>query len=351
MAAQTPKYTLGETVEDYLIRKFSQRRKYFGNYLRIAQDVYKDIYRTIFPTITSKYVEVFPADTYNKYPYVYIPDGMVKFYGISITNKHNELLEVFYNDELNVFTKPAAIKKCGCTTTDLCDCIDNLEVIITPKVIDGTTYYQKDWVVCCDNGEVKQYSEIPVRKYGTEGGSYSQDYGDDYDIINDGANVVVLQKYTLLGRLDTKPCGCPTDSENNQTIIYKKCGCFLSLKPACCKVWYEKSRIRCTGEMKISECGEKVYLKDVKTDDGFVVFHCQFDPVKCGEEILVHDFARRAIWFGIDFESIVFLPSSSATDRREAERRYSKTKTELFEYLNPIDSKRFFSIPTAELKL
>lgn len=347
----SPKYTLGETVEDYLIRKFSQRRKYFGNYFKIAQDIYKDIYRTVMPNIVSQYVKVYEADSKNPYPYVYIPEGMVKFIGISVTNKNNELLEVYYNDELNVFTKPAEVKKCGCTTTDLCDCMDNLEVVITPKVIDSVTYYQKDWVVCCANGDVMQYSEIPVKSYGSTGGSYSNDYGDDYDIISDDGSVVVLQITKNLGRLATKDCGCPLETDENKELIFTKCGCFLGLKPNCCKVWYEATRIRCTGEMKISECGTKVYLKNVKDDGGYVVFHAQFDPVKCGEEILVDDYARRSIWFGIDFESTVFNPAASGPGKKEAERRYAKSKRELFEYLNPINSKRFFSIPTAEIRL
>ncbi len=348
---QVPKYTLGEVVEDYLIRKFNQRRKYFGNYFRIAQDVYKDIYRTIMPTISSRYVEVLPADAVNPYPYILKPDGMVKFYGVSITSRHNNLLQVNYNADLNVFTKPSTTKKCGCVTTDLCDCIDNLEVVITPKDIDGTTYYQKDWVVCCNDGQVKQYSEIPVKKYGDTGGSYGNDYGDDYDIINDGDNVVVIQIYKVLGKLDIKPCGCPIESEPNKTLIFNKCGCFLGLKPDCCKVWYEHTKVNCTGEMKWSECGTKLYLKNVHDDDGFAIFHCQLDPVKCGEEIMVDDFARKAIWYGIEEESIVFYPRSSEADKDGAKRRKLRAFTELFEYLNPVNSKRFFSIPSAEIKL
>ena len=350
MSVQVPKYTLAETVEDLLLRKFNQRRKNFANYLRIAQDIYKDIYRTILPTVSSRYVEVYPADANNKYPYVIYPTEYAKFYGISVTNKHNQLLEVYYNNDLNVFTKPPVKKKCGCLTTDVSDCIDNLEVVITPKEIDGTTYYQKDWVVCCENGDVKQYSEIPVKKYGITGGSYSDDYGNDYDIISDGGNVVVIQVYKNLGRLETKDCGCPVESDVNKDLVFNKCGCYLGLKPKCCKVWYEKGPIRCTGEMKFSECGTKIYLKDVKDDAGFVVIHGQLDPVKCGEEILVDDFARKPIWYGIEFESTVFA-NISETAKRENERRYEKAKTELFIYLNPIDSKRFFSIPSAEIRL
>ncbi len=351
MPVQVPKYTLGETVEDLLLRKFNQRRKYFANYFRIAQDIYKDIYRTILPSISSRYVEVFPADSNNLYPYVYYPSEYVKFYGISITNKHNELLEVFYNNNINVFTKPHVQKKCGCLTTDVSDCIDNLQAIITDKVIDGTTYYQKDWVVCCENGDVKQYSEIPVKTYGTAGGSYSQDYGDDYDIISEGTNVTVIQVYKNLGRLETKDCGCPKESDVNKDLIFNKCGCFLGVKPHCCKVWYDKGRIKCTGEMKFSECGTKIYLKDVKTDDGFVVIHGQLDPAKCGEEIMVDDYVRKSIWYGVEYESMVFSPRATIGDKREAERRYSKAVNELFEYMNPINSNRFFGIPSAEIKL
>lgn len=351
MAVQAPKYTLSEVVEDYLIRKFSQRRKYFANYFRIAQDIYKDIYRTIMSTIISKYVQVFPKDSNNPYPYIHTPDFMVRFFGVSVTNKHGELLEVFYNSDLNVFTKPTVLKKCGCATTDLCDCMDNLQVVITPKVIDNVTYYQKDWVVCCNNGDVMQYSEVPVKKYGETGGDYGDDYGDDYDIINEGDNVVVLQFYKNLGRLETKDCGCPLDSEHNQNLIYNKCGCYLGLKPSCCKMWYEKAEIRCTGEMKFSECGTKIYLKNVKDDNGFAVLSYQSDPVKCGEEIMVDDFARKAIWYGIEEESIVFYPRSTESQKNGARQRKLAAFSELFEFLNPMDSKRFFNIPTAELRL
>jgi len=346
---QSPKYTLGEVVDDYLIRKFNQRRKYYSNYFRIAQDIYKKLYRNIMPTVTSKYVQVFYDDP--KYPYVLVPDNMVRFFSISVTNKNNELLEVYYNNDLNVFSKPPVVKKCGCASTDLCDCVDNLQVVITPKVIDGTTYYEKVWVVCCDNGDVMQYSEVPVKKYGESGGSYANDFSDDYDILSDGENVVVLQFYKNLGKLETKDCGCPLETENNKNIIYNKCGCFLGVKPKCCKVWYEKTRIRCTGEMKFSECGTRVYLKDVMTDDGFVVISYQPDPVRCGEEIMVDDFAREPIWYGIEYESIVFYPRSTIGDKREAERRATKAENKFFEFLNPINDKRFFNIPTAEIKL
>lgn len=350
MAVQTPKYTLAETIEDLLIRKFNQRRKYFANYFKMGQDVYKDLYRTVMPTVLSKYVQVFKDDDF-PYPYINVPDHMVRFFSVQVTNKNNELLQVYYNDELNVFTKPTVVKKCGCITTDLCDCVDNLQVIITPKIIDGVTYYEKVWVVCCANGDVMQYSEVPVKKYSDAGGDYDDDYGDDYDIINEGDNVVVLQFYKNLGRLDTKPCGCPKETEHNKNLIFNKCGCHLGIKPKCCKVWYEKTQIRCTGEMKFSECGTRIFLKDVKDDDGFVVISYQTDPVKCGEEILVDDYARKAIWAGVEEESIIYHPRSSQAEKEGATMRKLRANSSLFEFLNPVNSKRFFSIPTAELRL
>jgi hypothetical protein len=346
----SPKYTLAEVVEQLLIRKFNQRRKYFGNYFRIAEDVYKDLYRTVLPTVRSKYVQVITKEG-EPFPYVEVPAHMVRFFSISVTNKHRQLLEVYYNDELNVFTKPPVVKSCGCTSTDLCDCIDNLQVIITPKVIDGVTYYEKVWIVCCDNGEVKQYSEVPVKKYGDTGGDYGDDYGDDYDIISDGDNVVVLQFYKLLGKLETKDCGCPVESETNRELILNKCGCHLGLRPRYCTQWYDKKNIRCTGEMKFSECGTRIYLVNVCDDDGFVVISYQADEVKCGEEILVDDYAREAIWDGTDEQSIRYHPKSTVVEKEAARQQALRGKSKLFEFLNPVNSNRFFSIPTAELRL
>lgn len=394
----SPKYTLLETVSGYLLRQGNIARKYLPKYMAIAEDIYAKLYTNTMPTTISKYVEVFPAEGSDLYPYVKKPYGMTRFFGVSVTNKHNELLQVFQNDKLNVFTKPPVQKTgCGCASTDLCDCIDNLEVVITEKFThEGTIYYEKTWVKCCDNGDVLQYSETPVLNgtcstwelAGTRDGEFayfsytlcdgtlvrSQAIGDTTTAVcvSDNApvvlvsgegtktrtgscssnqEVVVLTTYKNLGRLETKDCGCPVESEANNDLILNKCGCFLSAKPKCCKVWYNRSRIDCTGEMKWSECGNKLFLKDVKDDGGFVVIHYQVDPVLCGGEILIDSFARWPIWYGMDFESNVFNPSSKKGDLREAERRYKKAVNEYFEYLNPIDADRFFNIPSAEIKL
>lgn len=393
----SPKYTLVETVNGYLLRQGNLNRKYFRKYEAIAEDIFAKLYATIMPTLISKYVEVFQPGPGEKYPYIKKPMGMTRFFGVDVTNKHNELLQVYYNDRLNVFTKPPVQKSgCGCASTDLCDCIDNLQVVITEKFeLDGVKYYEKTWVKCCDNGDVLQYSENPVingtcsewELAGSISGpayfSYTKCDGtlvrseaiddtgktvcvsDNAPILVTSGNytktrigscasagqVVVLTTYTNLGRLETKDCGCPIDTEENRDLIFNKCGCFLTAKPRCCKVWYDKSRIDCTGEMKWSECGNKLYLKDVKDDNGFVVAHFQVDPLCCGGEIMIDTFARWPIWYGIDYESNVFNPRSNPNVLREAERRYKKAVTEYFEYLNPIGFDRFFDIPTAEIKL
>jgi len=393
----SPKYTLSEVVNGYLIRAGNLNRKYYRKYEVIAQDIFEKLFIVTMPTTISKYVQVFPAEGTDKYPFIKRPYGMERFFGVSVTNKNNELLQVFQNDKLNVFTKPPVAKTgCGCASTDLCDCIDNLEVVITEKFThEGVIYYEKTWVKCCDNGDVLQYSETPVLNgtcstwhlAGSITGpalfSYTKCDGDlvrsqsvddtgidvcvsdnapivivSGDGVKDrissctsGQEVVVLKTYKNLGRLETKDCGCPIESEANEDLIYNKCGCFLSAKPLCCKVWYDKSRIDCTGEMKWSECGSKLYLKDVKDDNGFVVIHYQVNPMDCGGEILIDSFARWPIWYGMDYESNVFNPRINPKVLRENERRYQKAINEYFEYLNPMDPDRLFNIPTAEIKL
>jgi len=393
----SPKYTLAETINGYMLRAGILNRKYYRKYEAIAEDIFAKLYATIMPTLISKYVEVFQPEGDEKYPYIKKPMGMTRFFGVDVTNKHNELLQVFYNDKLNVFTKPPVQKSgCGCASTDLCDCIDNLQVVITEKFTqDGVIYYEKTWVKCCDNGDVLEYKETPVLNgtcstwelagsiVGPAYFSYtlcdgtlvrSQEVSDTgltvcisdnapivitsgdgvknrISACTTGAEVVVLTTYKNLGKLETKDCGCPVVSAANEDLIYNKCGCFLTAKPRCCKVWYDKRRIDCTGEMKWSECGNKLYLKNVKDDNGFVVAHYQVDPTCCGAEIMIDSFARWPIWYGIDYESQVFNPRSNAGLLREAERLYQKAKTEYFEYLNPMNFDRFFDIPTAEIKL
>lgn len=349
MKSDCPLYSLTETTEGYCLRTFNDRKKYFANYFAIAGDIYREIYRTILPTIISKYVEVIYDDA-EPHPFIWKPDNLVKFFGVSVTNKHHELIQVFYNQNINVFTKPAKIKDCGCSTNSLCDCMDNLQVVITPKIINGTTYYIKQWLKCCPNGDVLQYSEVPVQDYDSTNGSYSDDYGDDYDILNEGENIVILKFTKNLGRLETKDCGCPLVTEHNKKLIYNVCGCFLPVRDDCCKRYHEKT-IHCNGEMKFSECGTKIYLINVKADKGgYVVASYQTKAVQCGEEVFVDEYARPAIWAGIDRDSTVFNPRSGEGAKESSNRRYNVAKRELFEYINPLNRSRLFDSVTAELK-
>lgn len=393
----SPKYTLAEIVNGYLMRSGNINRKYYRRYEAIAQDIYEKLYANTMPTTISRYMQVFPAGNGDPYPYINRPYGMTRFFGLSVTNKNNELVSVYQNDRLNVFTKPPVQKQgCGCPSTELCDCIDNLQVVITEKFeLNGVKYYEKTWVKCCDNGDVLQYSETPVINTcsswflagsilgpatfsytlcdGTEVKSQSIDDTGITVCISDMAPVIitsgdgiktklgscdtsgqvvtVITTYKNLGRLETKDCGCPKETDQNKDLIFNKCGCFLTAKPNCCKVWYEKSHIDCTGEYAWSQCETKLYLKKVKDDGGFAIIHYQIDPISCGSEILVDSFARWPIWYGMDYESSVFNPRSSKGDLREKERRYQKAINEYFEYLNPMDPDRLFNVVTSEIKL
>lgn len=350
MDKNTPIFSLRETVEQFCIRRGNTILKHFPRYFSIAGDIYREIYTKILPSVINKYVEVQPKDAVNPYPYIYTPQGVTRFFGVWITNQYGRLVQVFYNDKLNVITKPSKKKVCGCQQTDLCDCVSNLQVVITPKIIDGVTYYIKAWVECCGNGDVLQYTETPVKKYGTEGGSYSfEDYGDDYDIINDGGNIVYIKQTKNLGRLATKDCGCPVESVENTTLIFDTCSCYLPQLTSCCKR-YNENNFECVGSIKFSECGDKIYLENVKSDDGFVIASYQTDGVTCGEEIFVPEYARRTIWAGIEQDTTIFFPRSTPTDKREAERRYLRAKTDLFEFINPLHGEFLFNSITAEIK-
>jgi hypothetical protein len=348
MDNSTPIYSLREVTEQFCIRRGNDRLKNFSRFFSIAGDVYSDIYKKILPSVVNKYLEVQTNST-DPYPFVYTPQNISRFFGIWITNHYGNLIQVFYNDKLNVLPKPKKVLPCGCLQTDLCECVNNLQVIITPKIIDGVTYYIKEWLECCGNGDVLKYSETPVIKYGNEGGSYSNDYSDDYDIINAGNNIVYIKQTKNLGKLETKNCGCPVESEANTDLIFNTCGCFLPQRRACCKRYYQ-NKLDCIGQINFSDCGDKIYLKDVKTDNGYVVACYQTNGIACGEEIFVPEYARKAIWAGIEYESTIYFPKSSATDKLLSKNNYRAEKAELFEYLNPLHEEYLFDSITAEIK-
>ena len=343
-------YSLTEVTHKYLLRKFNDREKYFARYFSIAGDVYKEIYRNILPTIISKYVEVFTDPTNEPYPFIYKPTDMQRFFGVWVSDRHNRLVQVFYNNDINIYPKPPIKKVCGCNSTELCDCIDNFQTIVTPIVIDGTTYYKRQWLKCCPNGDVLEYCEIPVKDFVGGQGDYNDDYNDDFDIINDGSNVQVLKLTRNLGRLELMPCGCPKENPYNKEVVFGRCGCFLPLKPACCRTYY-RDELHCEGELKFSACGTKIYLRNVITDKGFVIISYQQDPTFCGEEIFVYDYAQRALWAGIEEESTIWFPKATLGEKQFAKNSKRKENADLFSYLNPINRSRLFNAVTAEIRL
>lgn len=348
MREECPIFSLSEVTDGYLLRTGNDRRKYYARYFSIAGDVYRELARTIMPTSSSMKVEV-QYDVYEPFPFIWKPKGMMRFFGVWVTNKKGQLIQTLYDDKIDVYPAPPRKRKCGCNQTPLCDCIDDLQVTLIPRVIDGTTYMEKAWVKCCPNGDVLEYREVPVKSYGTEGGSYSNDYGEDYDIINEGSNVATLFFTKNLGRLETKPCGCPVDSDHNRDLIYNKCGshCCNSRE---CKIWHEKT-FSCTGRIKWSACGEKLYLVDVKPDhDGCVLISAQYDAIKCGEEVFVWEYARSAMWAGIDRHSTMYNPRIAMSQKEGSRQNYEAEKNRLFEFLNPLNSDRLFRSVTSEIK-
>lgn len=349
MAENAVIFSLTDVVQRFCIRKWNDRLKYFDRFYSIAGDVYRDLYRNILPTIISKYVEVID-DPNEPYPYVEKPSDMQRFFGIWVSDKHNNLVQTFYNNDINIYPKPPVKKVCGCITTGLCDCIDNFQTIVTPIDIDGTTYYKRQWLKCCPNGDVLEYTEIPVKEFNGDGGDYNDDYGNDYDIINDGTNVTILKFTKNLGRLEVMPCGCPKESPYNKEIVYGRCGCYLPLKPNCCRVWY-RDWLHCDGEIKFSDCGNKIYLRNVKTDKGFVIISYQQNPFDCGEEIFVYDYVQDAIFAGIEEESMIYFPKATLGEKQFAINNRRKQKARLFEYLNPLNLTRTFNQVTSEIRL
>jgi len=316
--ATCPTYSLSQVVDQFLIRKFDSKRKWYKEFLVISADVWKTLFwNTLFVT-QQKWV---PVQKGHPYPYVDIPEGCHIFVKASIEDKRkisinghfthcDTLMDLVYNTSINVIPQPIH-STCGCGKgcTSLCGAIDQWTVTIKPVIINNVTYQEKTWLKYCPNGDVIQYREIPTKQYMSKviAGDYNNDYNNDFSNGNQLENFKVIT-YTdekIICNLKPKPCGCPEDSEENNEKFDIHCGCHTPYwRGSCCgEVCYEFQEpinARNKGEYKFSNDGKRLYLRRLRRGTKWVLITYQTDGTVVDGEIQVPDYCRGVMFAGIE---------------------------------------------------
>jgi hypothetical protein len=356
-----PVTLLGDATEKYLLIKGIQSKKYFSKYLVVAGEIWKDIFQKTLWATKSVWKELKEDEPY---PSIDIPSDCTRFFSVSTTDKCGLIQPIYYNSQLNVIPKPT-VRNCSCGECNCDVCGDINGMTVTTKelfTISGITYYEKTWLKYCRNGDILEYSEIPTKKYNTfqgDGGDYSDDYNNDYDIgsnpLADFAIVNVISQKKIC-TLATKPCGCPQTTEENECIIQDCCG---SLLPVFCKRrkkhcdrFLENVNNNFRGEAKLSDCGTKIYFKpsrnwkqgsDTQYPD-FILVNYQTNGTSPDQETQVPESAEMCLRAGIDWLSMQYNNTFSRGEKIDAKRYYEQEKSDLIIFNNPLSLEKIFNL-------
>lgn len=348
-ASISPGITLSECVDRYLLARRISTKKYYPAYLADAINVWKDIFQKTLQVMASKWQ---PTVEDSPYYYVDLPKCAVRIFSFNVTDECGNLVELFYDAQKNIIPVPTKsttycdCQSCSCDGT-LCESV-NSTTMTTKKIftINGKDYYEKKWIRYCDDGCVIEYTKTPVKKYkDTKGmqGDFNDDFNGDYFRGHPGFEnfeIVYVDSQERVCQLETKPCGCPADTEENKSLIQNSCGCYINpcVKKKCFPI-YQNINNNGYGSIKISDCGTRAYFmpgNKCKSTPDFINISYQVSGETPGAEVIVPEWAEECMYYGIDYFSMRFNRAYSRFEKEGAKQLYENEQIELIKYLYPI---------------
>lgn len=347
--------TISEATDLYIIHRGINKKKYFSRYLNIGKYVWQDIFQKTLWVVNSVWE---PLRQEGDRFYINIPPNAQTVFSVGVVDHCDLIQPLYYNNQINVVAKPKE-SGCGCNKCDcagLCQATNSLQV--TTKLIftiNGVNYYQKCWVEYCKNGDVLEWCEIPTKKYNSivgDGGDFNNDYNNDYLI---GAapfsdyTIEIVKTQKKLCKLEVKECGCPVETEENNELFLNCCGFYMDWscqnKNRHCKEFFENVNNNHYGEVKLSDCGTKMYYRPSKKWQQVtgqkmpkhLLVNFQTNGQYVGQEIQIPTYANMCYWAGLDYRSKVFNDRYSMGEKKIAEYKYNDEKALVISYLNPID--------------
>jgi hypothetical protein len=354
--------SLSDSLNEYLALRQINKKKYYASYLIAAKQGFKNLFEGTMYVMSSEWKTMKAGDPYN---YVDVPRGAQRIFSIGVNDDCGDIRPLYYNPRMNIIPVPTE-KKCGCHSCQcggLCSEINSTTVTTNLLfTINGQSFYEKTWLKYCPNGDMIEYKEVPTKKYNDfigDGGDYNSDYGQDFSggassfsnfsIVNN-----IFQR--KICTLKTYPCGCPMETPENEELIQTTCGCFLPF-------WGHRRREHCQhfladpntseyGEVKISECGTRVYFKPGKRHhrhrDGkhrripeflLVVYQTGGEPENISDQVQIPTAAafKNALWTEIDWQTKRFNSKYPANEKQLAKYEKNAAANDLVTYLNPLN--------------
>lgn len=324
-----PYLSLTDTTNEYMLATFNDRRKYFINYLSHAKWIWKQLIWNTIWAVKHKYVEL---DCTTSPWSIVIPKDMVRFINMDVVDDCDKTRSLTYDDNMNTLPVPTTknvCKVCG-ESNDLGQCVNDITLVQKDVIIDGDTYVEKLWMKVYANGDIVEVRQVPVKQF--ESADPESEYTIGYETIE-----------RRICKVETKPCGCIKNTDQNKQLITDHCGCRLnSCYIKYCDPTFAQKNAK-FGAIKIED--GRIWVKGTKSKQVILSYQTNGE---CNEsELMIPEYAVNAVIFGIDYRAKALAPNRDRFEKREAERAWNKAQQELAEFLNPINMKAFMDLQMA----
>ncbi len=368
MTSELQYHTLSSAVDNYLILRGVESKKHFAKYMVGAKWAYKELYWQSQFMNQSKWVEVKAGSPYN---YIDFPSDMLLLIGVSEVDRFGNIQELYQNNMMNIIEKPKnRVCECeSCGGNNLNDAVNAGFQVVTTYLfsVNGTEYFQKDWIKYTKCGDIVKYSEIPTKKYNDTKGDAPFDYNEDYN--NDYSNgmggfsnfeVVTVKEQSIICHVETKPCGCPVESEENINKI--RCSCAAYVGPYYDYVLrksYEYVGDINTNErgwVKVDDANRRIYFKhspkihsyhskheEIERNKipHFLLVNYQTDAENLSGSVVVPANSMLALFAGIDYFVKRYSPKESINVKQLAKYEWENEKDKLILQLNRFSIDQF----------
>lgn len=312
---------LTEIVDQLMIMQGNMNRSHYMATLLHARYAWKDLLRT---TIFSMRNFVLPVCN----DMVVVPDGVENVYALSYVDDCGLVVPLSYNPKINTLSLDVTESACACKVCNgdgtLCQMIDDIIYRTEEIDVNGQIMYKRIWNKTDNRGNMYEVTQTPV-----------------FD--PDAQMIVYLESQNLICKLDVNKNGCVADTDQNRSMLYNHCGCYML--SACCD-FARTPRYPTTpsdyGSWNYDKgSGSIIHLRGVHSKS--LIITAQANDECEGGDQLVPEFAVDAIMFCIQYRQQAFAPANviPAAAKEYSYRQYRRVKGDLLRYLYPIDMQAF----------
>lgn len=334
--------TLSDLVDDFCLAQGNMRESLILQQYRHARWAWKELFRTTLWEIKKAVLCVDCKDHS-----IRLPDDCERVYTISVVDCHGKIHPLGFNTDWNTAKIKCIKNKCSCQKCDgvdtLCAAIDSITAATETVTIHGVDYTKTILTRYDGSGAVQTQETVPV-----------------WDV---NSNTVIYQtNVKTVCNVETTTKGCIKATRANMDLLRESCGCgnFFGNWSELGQTWGNYNAYRelipavynYFGEwnynaedrqiVHIFGCGTRHFGHNDQQEAEWrsnirqVIVDYQTNGEIPNSEILVPEYAVEAVQIGMAYRQKYLNVRVRESEKEEARMAWSREKTRVAKYLNPM---------------